>query len=455
MRVFATAYLQLMMFGGFSKLVNNSKWASPALSVGIVLSTETFSRLLNGKPVTFISKKKAKELNEKEKNKKSKQDSVLKNEKGNPILKNGDTDKIVPKPLINQIKKKNENKNEFFSFKTLERWAIGSIGIGLAATYARKFPTIEKAYKSFTGVFKDFYTKITTKDATISKSDFNNLMKRLREEGLDSQAEFYEKQYKNSIKPDNDIIKLGKQDKWTKQIVNLVVGQFKFLWGTLALPFNLFKLAYSLIDPKTKSFFLKTAKSPKDFHPVAILSEKMKRMDKESFKKYLNDNLLASFNDISKSGVSNADLAKLVKVFSSTTTSWFLIADNYNMVMMKSNGENKEEAVQKGKERFVQRVSSIFYQTLLIDLFNNTFKKFYHSSLAGMSIITGACTLCQEFITRFAIGMPILPHSKAEIEKIENDHNNQKGLLGEYYRFMSKLIGKKQISERNKSIEQK
>ena len=202
-------------------------------------------------------------------------------------------------------------------------------------------------------------------------------------------------------------------------------------------------------------FFMKTRKRNKPFYPVEILSQNMKKMDEGKFREYLYKNLLASFNDISKSGVSNADLAKLVKVFSSTTTSWFLIADNYNMVMMKSNGENKDGAVQKGKERLVQRVSSIFYQTLLIDLFNNTFKSFYHSSLAGMSIITGSCTLCQEIINRKAIGMPILPHSKEEIQQIEEKHNAQKGFIGAYYRFMSKLIGKKQISQRNVQSEQK
>jgi len=494
-RVFSTAYLQLIMLGGFSRLVNNNKWASASLNVGIVLATEAFSRIINHKPITFISAKQAKILNEEERLRKEnrenkKKDKLHYGKKEIDIVPDkvtsasADASKkhspfetfenmITAKPksskqivrALPSIQSEQSNrpnqpnpaeqkpKWEFFSFETLKTWVATSVGVGLAATYLRSFPAIEKGYKSFTGVFSNAYNKLTMCDAKISKKDFTELMARLREEGLGAQADFFENKYKDSMH--KDVINLGKQERKLKRLVNLAVGPFKFMWETLALPFNLFKMMFSLVEPSTNLFFKKVEKTKNPFYPVAILNEKMHKLSKEDFHNYLYSNLLASFNDISKSAVSNADLAKLVKVFASTATSWFLIADNYNMVMIKSAGDNKEGAVQKGKERLVQRVSSIFYQTLLIDLFNNSFKTFYHNSLAGMSVITASCTLSQEILNRKAIGMPILPHSKEEIQQIEEKHNNQKGLVGAYYRFMSKLIGKKPISQRKTQTEQK
>ena len=125
----------------------------------------------------------------------------------------------------------------------------------------------------------------------------------------------------------------------------------------------------------------------------------------------------------SKSNYSNADLAIMTKLFCSAATSYFLIADNYNMVMTKSKGEDQKGAILKAKERTAQRVSSIFYSTLFIDLFNNTFRRAYHASLIGMSAVTAACTFVGEVFTRKSIGMPIREKTKAQIMEIESKNN--------------------------------
>lgn len=494
-RVLATAYFQLVLMGGFSKFVNKNKWVSAGLSLGIVMTTETFSRLLNKKPVTFISKEKAKKLHvdEVQKDKELEHKTVTNStelttakigfhqniptrlkswdlienglkQKNNTAKKvgvevpeieadlhNKETSKKTKKSEQTETSKKSE-KNGLFTMNTLYKWILASAGTGLVVTYARKFKPIDGTYQKFTDFFKQQHAKLTKEDHFITTEKLDELIKHLKDAGFEEQAKLYDQQFKD--RKTGEKLNLGKTDKKIKPLINLAIGPFKFLWATAAFPFKLFKLSFNVIEPRTKIFFASAKKAePKTYlkkddykKTVSILSQKAESMSPKDFADYLKSNLLYSFNQISKSGVSNADLAKLVKIVSSAATSWFLIADNYNMVMTKSAGENKEDAVQKAKERAVQRVSGLFYQMLLIDLFNSTFRKSYNASLAGMSAVTASCTVCQEIITRKAIGMPILPHSKDEIKKIEEDNHNKKGIVGKYYRFMSELTGKKNLS---------
>ena len=118
--------------------------------------------------------------------------------------------------------------------------------------------------------------------------------------------------------------------------------------------------------------------------------------------------------------------------------------------MLKSNGEDKEGAWQKAKERIVQRISSLMYSSMFIKLFNSTFEAQYHQSLIGMSAITATSQTAMEITSRSSIGMPILKKTKEEIEQLEERNENARGLKGKYFQFMSKLIGKKKLSQRTK-----
>ena len=121
------------------------------------------------------------------------------------------------------------------------------------------------------------------------------------------------------------------------------------------------------------------------------------------------------------------------------------MTDNYNMVMLKSNGNDKEGANAKFKERFVQEGSRLFYQTLLIDLFNSTFRNQYNSSLMGMSVVTLVDTTLGEMLTRSSVGTPIKAHTRDELIAIETKQNNATGFAKKYYRFMQRLTGKRSI----------
>ena len=138
----------------------------------------------------------------------------------------------------------------------------------------------------------------------------------------------------------------------------------------------------------------------------------------------------------------------LIYLSSSLVTSAFLVADNYNMVMIKSDGEDKQDAKEKANERIIQRLSALFYQTMFINLFNSTFRAQYNSSLRGMASVVAPNTITTEIVTRSSIGMPIKRKTYDEIVALEEKNANRKGLAGKYFKFMRLLTGKKPLKDR-------
>ena len=294
-------------------------------------------------------------------------------------------------------------------------------------------------------------------------------------------------------------ISLGSRDKKIKPFINFIIAPFKFAWSTITLPYRLVnkainaftkqppKVKVSIDDKHTleviaqnmeKELKLKDfsnnveafvaqlkKKSPEDLDPiekkflcrvsdVEALARSIdnigkqalnKKFDPKKFHDYVCDNLLKAFNVDTMSNVSNAELSNLAKTAATAATLWFLMTDNYNMVMLKSNGNDVEGAQTKFKERFVQEGSRLFYQTLLIDLFNSTFRSQYNKSLFGMTWITLTNTTLGEWLTRKSVGVAVGAHTRDELLKMEEKQDNATGFLKNYYTFMQRLTGKRSI----------
>lgn len=314
--------------------------------------------------------------------------------------------------------------------------------------------------------FTDLYKKLTTQKYIVDDNKLALTVQQLKDNGFEKLADKYQKIAETGLKTvdGNKIIDLGEKDKTfkvnlkflkkeyeinVKPFVNFVIAPFKFLWNTVTLP-------YWMIDEKLMGVFRKA--KPKSgmtdmkalansFDKISKKAEALrdKTITEEQFKDYIQVNLLKAFNEDSMSSVSNAELSNLAKTAASIATIWFLMTDNYNMVMLKSNGNDKQGAETKFKERFVQEGSRLFYQTLLIDLFNSTFVKEYHASLLGMSMVTLADTTLGEMLTRSSVGTPIKPHTRDELIDIETKQNNSTGFKKKYYNFMQRLTGKRSI----------
>ena len=508
-RILSSAYLTLITMGAFQNFINKSKFGIALNVGLTVLVTEMFSRLTNGKHVTRLTPAEARAINAKEAKEKSKNNGTKTEKTNDtaevqttksktltiPKLENKETNLIKNA----QNKSDNNSNNQTFaasssmqkqvqkpllSFDTLLKASgvVLALGYGLkgvkhlpfvkkAAMDYFKNPDVMKKFKLVEGditennAVKNFEEKViwapftsrykkwtTDSNYQVDKSDMDGILKSVEDSGFkEIAATMRETADKHAI---GDKINLGTKDKPIKPLVNFAIAPFKFMWeNVITLPYR--------ISEKIVSVFKPSKKSPKDLDKMAQGAlmqsyDRIKKFEgklkncspeekKAKLEEFIRANITKSFNTTTMSGVSNAELSNLAKSAAWLATIWFLMTDNYNMVMLKSNGKDVQGADTKFKERFVQEGSRLFYQTLLIDLFNSTFRNQYNSALFGMCWITAVDTFIGEILTRKSVGTPVLPHSRDELIEMENKQNNSTGFKKKYYNFMQRLTGKRAI----------
>lgn len=506
-RILTSGYLTLITMGAFQKFINKSKFGIVLTTGTTVLITEMFSRLSNGKHITRLTPEQARAENERNHAPEAKikpqkeisstgnennQTAKLQKEQQKPLLsfdtvmkasavilglgygikgfKNLPAVRNMALKYFDNMKINNPEKFEKLGIDKL----FDKLNNNLKGMDVKKYGNLsdkELRLKNAVQVFEekvlykpftDFYKKITSEPFHVDKEVFDNVIKVLEKEpNFEKLAQKYKEVGHSAVikKGGKEFIDLGSRDKEIeiipnskippikiKPLVNFIIAPFKFMWNTVTLP-------YWMVDEKLMNVFRKTAPKAgsKDIDALAKSFDKIckqalkKNLNKEQFKDYVQVNLLKAFNVDSLSSVSNAELSNLAKTAASVATIWFLMTDNYNMVMLKSNGNDKDGANTKFKERFVQEGSRLFYQTLLIDLFNSTFRNQYNSSLLGMSWITLANTTLGEMLTRSSVGTPIKAHTRDELIEIETIQNNSTGFKKKYYNFMQRLTGKRSI----------
>lgn len=296
----------------------------------------------------------------------------------------------------------------------------------------------------------------------LSDETVSSKIKTALEKTGDKNGKLYQ-DYKDALE---GLVNFGARDKKVKPLVDFFITPFSFMWSVVKFPYKIANLAVEMFAQKapqsaksmdalnmeavSKSFDKISAEAKKYRDALSkATDENAKKKICKKFEDFVMDNTLKAFNVNSSSNVSNAELSNLAKTAASAATIWFLMTDNYNMVMLKSNGNDVEGAETKFKERFVQEGSRLFYQTLLIDLFNKTFQKQYNGSLMGMSWITLTNTTIGEFLTRKSIGVPIGMHTRDELLALEEKQNNATGFEKDYYEFMKRLTGKRSIQSYN------
>ena len=457
-RIGFNAYITLVTLGALNKYINNSKMGIMMMTALTTLTTEAFSRVINGKHITRLTPEEARKENAKNNAPEAqikpevsfKAADAPKTEKAND---NTTTDKAT-KTETKQVEQKDDKEKAqkpLLSLGTVGK-GVGAIIVGgFAIKGARKISAVDNAWKSFSGFFTKHYNKLTQiEDYKIPKTKFDEITKVLEDNGFVSLAEKYKKVAETATNADGTV-SLGKKDKKVKPFVNFVLAPFKFIWKYGSMP-------YKFVDDAIQSLGKKGAKkAPKIAPDISALSKSVDnighmaekysngKISQKQFHDYVTDNILKSFNVDTMSNVSNSELSNLAKTAALAATIWFLMTDNYNMVMLKSNGNDVEGAKTKFKERFVQEGSRLFYQTLLIDLFNSTFSKQYHQSLFGMSWITLTNTTIGEWLTRKSVGVPVGTHSRDQLLAIEEKQEKATGFAKKYYDFMKRLTGKRSI----------
>lgn len=430
-RIGFNAYITLVTLGALNKYINDSKMGIMLMTGLTTLTTEAFSRVINGKHITRLTPEEARRENEK-------------NQAPEAQIKPDLSFKASEKPKED----KEKQQKPLLTFNS----AMKAVGLIIAGGYAakglRKISAVDNAWKNFSGYFKNLYKDATQiKDYRIPQEKLNEITKVLDENGFTKLAEKYRNVAKTAVNPDGTI-SLGVKDKKTKPLVDFFLAPFRFIWKYGSLP-------YKFVDDAVQSFGKKAPKAArKKVEDISALAKSIDNIGREATKKnytpeqfqsYVKDNILKAFNVDTMSNVSNSELSNLAKTAALAATIWFLMTDNYNMVMLKSNGNDVESAKTKFTERFVQEGSRLFYQTLLIDLFNSTFKSQYNKSLFGMSWITLTNTTMGEWLTRKSVGVPVGTHTRDQLIELENKQENATGFERKYYDFMKRLTGKRSI----------
>ena len=484
-RIGFNAYITLVTLGALNKYINNSKMGIMLMTALTTLTTEAFSRVINGKHITRLTPEQARAEN-------------LKNHAPEAEIKPD----LSFKAADNKKQNKEKNQKPLLSFDTIIKALAVIIGGGFAVKGLRKIPAVESAWKNFSGFFIRHYNDLTQiKDYRISHDKFKEITNVLEKNGFNNLAKEYRDIAKTALNADGTI-SLGSKDKKIKPLVNFFIAPFKFIWKYGTLPYKFIDDGIKSISRKKAKFLnldikdentiktivknfgkeknLESTKALEEFvknvsngkvsqnaklspeeqelliriSNVSSLAKSIenighqaakKNLTPKQFQDYVKDNILKSFNVDTMSNVSNSDLSNMAKTAALAATIWFLMTDNYNMVMLKSNGNDVEGAKTKFKERFVQEGSRLFYQTLLIDLFNSTFSKQYHRSLFGMSWITLTNTTIGEWLTRKSVGVPVGTHTRDQLLALEEKQDKATGFERKYYDFMKRLTGKRPI----------
>ena len=496
-RIGINAYITLITFGALQKLMNNSNLGIMLTTGLTALFTESFSRLANGKHIKRLTPEEAREENARNNapEKDIKPDTSF---KANDSVQKTDNKK-QQKPLLSLDTVGRASVGIIaagFALKGLRKISVVDNAINAS------FKPFKKLYNKLTStpeykIDGETFDKIV---ARLKETGFSAAQEAA--EGTPHATDLADDYIRVAgyARNADGTISLGARDKKVKPLVNFFIAPFKFAWNTVTLPYRLVDkgikaftkqpklVKMPISDKKTletiaqnmqkelklnedfvkniegfvSALKKKTPDSLTDIEKtflcrvgdIEALAKSVDNIGKQALKKdfnpkqfhdYVSDNLLKAFNADTMSNVSNAELSNLAKTAATAATLWFLMTDNYNMVMLKSNGNDVEGAQTKFKERFVQEGSRLFYQTLLIDLFNSTFRSQYNKSLLGMSWITLTNTTLGEWLTRVSVGVPVGAHTREELLELEEKQDNATGLLKGYYNFMQRLTGKRSI----------
>lgn len=437
----ATATFYLMSI--FSKQCNKSIGLTAGITSGIVLVSEVIGRLMAGNPVLPVSVESAKKYAEK-------RNKIKQSDNSRPVQQQNNEERTEesPKPA----------KKGFLTLNNILKVLGGLVAFGFAVEKVSNLPKISEKI----GKFNDWYKGLYTEECTISRKRFNDLMDKLRRnKNFNEIADEYEEIIK---KQKGDILKIGHIQNKKKYILihQILTFPVRFIKDVIMLPYKkIVKPLSQVVKERILGMEIKenskVSSKFEDAKKVTMLQNSIKFLEKiekdlePEFTRKVNEKLVSSFDNLTKSKYQNSDLNVTVKTAASAVTTGFLIADNYNMVMIDSQGKDKDLAEQKAKERAIQRGTRLTYEAFILKMVLDMFAGVCSASLVGSLAVSGALRVITEMFERKAVGLPLGESNQEKIKENEIKHLQATGLKGSYFRAMATLTGKKSFAEkRNK-----
>lgn len=431
----------------FSEFANKSSNSTAFLIAIVTILSEIFGRVAVGNPVLPLSKEGAIKLAKK-------RGLVKESQSNNSIGESKSDSKNNTETLSDSDNGKKPEKTNKTDKLTVAN-VLKVLGAMVLAGWVinKKLIKIKKVEEGLSS-FKKNYEKLFTKDFIMSREEFNRITQKLRDNGFDKIADKYNEIIKEQK---GDAINLGRTDDKVKKLLinDLLTYPVQFSWKLLMMPYKGLDYVCELIK--------KTIKKTPEINDLpdikALKKEELKMLKKsiqylkkidnrKNYKDYVNYKILDGFNGVTKSKFSNAKSAGKTKNIASVCTGGFLIfTDTPSQIMVNTFGEDKDLAVQKTKERAVQRLFKTIYGAFFVSLFTHATSSIYNTSLLVAELVNICQVLTTETLERKSVGMPINAKTREEILESERKNLSATGLKGKYFRAMAQITGKKPISE--------
>lgn len=488
-RILMSAGMTFLTLGALSKYANSNKYVALFTIAGTTLISEILSRLMSGMPLRPLKPEEAKDYSYHKHDKKHKNENKEVQDNKGTEIKNVQTTLNEPDSavfgqfVVNKAdnsavqtkfkglkadKKKDNNDTPLNAQNLLKAFGVllvAGLGVCFARSRNEKFNSL---LKNIRAGMDDAVDLLTKKDYLVPLDNARGMLDKISNDfGLTDfskklstalESDKYTKIIKQVDGKNVEYVKLGRVDKKiVAPIIKAVTYPFGFVWGVIRFPT---KIVRGLFEKEASKDLSKV--NSEDLMSLYKIYDKAKnkldagKITPDEFSKLIKrKTIIAVENKTGKSTYKNSSLAAISRPLVTLIASYFFVNDYRNEVLITSHGEDVEGANAVAKERVMHKVSNFFFNSLLMNLFNSVFETAYHGSLLGAGAVAAATEFTNENLIRKSIGVPTKKMSREEI--IEHDRQNleRDDFWGKYFRFMSKLTGKKTISQKVQDQEKK
>ncbi len=496
-RIFMNAGMSYLSLSALSKYTNKSLPLAAATIVGTTVVSETLSRILSKMPLHPISSAQAEKIAKGQQ--KAKEEEAIKDTSATQMqenktehtnaatvstlnpnspltqasgafsafkVMNGEISKVQNQTLDKNVQFKgsddeDDNKEQVQKDEPLmsPKNILKATGVVLAANavalLARKsLPPVKGFMDATQSLIKKTYSKLTQKDVVVKAEDFNKMLDDIESFGLKKYATSFKEAF-NAIVPEgitDGMVTIGKEDrKIAAPLFKALTHPFKFVWSVVSKP------AKYVISKTEKTDSVKQIVEAEDLTGLKrtfdnlMIDAKKKNLSEDEIAQKFKEKIVSSLNSTGKSNYSNTKLAAISRPMVTLVASYFFVNDYRNEVLIASAGKDTEQAEVVTNERIMHKVSNFILNTMFMTMFNSAFNRVYNGSLVGATSVAMATEFTNERAIRASIGVPTKKMSKQEIQEHDKKNLERDDFLGDYYRFMSRLTGKKSLSQKAES----
>ena len=495
-RCFANAAITFVLMSLFEKPLNKSMGLSAGALVASSLISEILTRLKKGEPIKRLTPEEAREIAQK-RNKKNNSKEIEKTQESkcykreitfNDFLANTASSKNITFSSNKNIQATNNKTSKdkdasllksiikFIGIASLVFLGIEALNGNLPAKIKRlnlyskngdnfTSEAIEEIKKTFMdnskkseqiNVFKKLADAITKTNADINLTELKEqLVKINKDKNLPIIEEYIKlideriiqegtKIYQDTISKDS-YLRSTKNIPVVSAVVEGVSRLFKNVYQILSFPGRIINFALDSTVFKTSEAATKKYKTKYSDKQIETLNNIIKKAKTNEEAINTIEENIRNFKEKPETG----ELASLSRTLITVISSWFMINDYSNKVLIESEGRDVEGAEEERIDRLMQKISNFFFNGTLMNMTNTLFKGPLNRSLLAATIIPMLTEWANQVLVRKSICQPTIKmNSKEAIEKYELEQLEQKGFMGWWSKTYRKLTGKKTLTQK-------